>query len=215
MADGACVCALVPRLALRTRLLVAMHAQEWSKTTNTGHLAAQAVTGSRCALWGLGDRDAAASGEATLRYVDGAPPETWRNGRSAAADADHAPWAFVLTTSDATPLEPSALPDGPLLMIVPDGTWHQAAKMPRRIPALAGLPRLCLPAELVAAAPFRLRVAAKPGALATLHAIALALGFLEGPEVEAALLAPYAAFVERTLASRGPERRRNSEAAAP
>jgi DTW domain-containing protein YfiP len=213
MVDGACVCALVPRLSLRTRLLVAFHAREWSKTTNTGHLAAQAVTGSRCALWGLGDRDDDGLGEATLRYVDGAPPEVWRNGRDAAEAP--APWAFVLTTSDATPLDPRTLPEGPLLMVIPDGTWQQAGKMPRRVPALSGLPRLCLPPEVVAAAPFRLRVAAQPGALATLHAVALALGLIEGAATEAALLAPYAAFVDRTLASRGPERRRLAPADSP
>jgi DTW domain-containing protein YfiP len=210
MSDGACVCALIPRLSLRTRLLVAFHVREWSKTTNTGHLAAQAVAGSRCALWGLGDRDAQADGAPTLRYLDGGAPERWRNGLARAGEPTEAPWAFVLTTSDATPLEPAALPPGPLLMVVPDGTWQQAGKMPRRIPALSQLPRLSLPASTLASSPFRLRVAAQPGALATLHAVALALGLIEGPDVAAALLAPYEAFVARTLASRGPERRRLS-----
>jgi len=39
--------------------------------------------------------------------------------------------------------------------------------------------------------------------LATLEAIARAMGILEGPEVQAALERPFRAMVERTLWSRG------------
>jgi DTW domain-containing protein YfiP len=196
MVDGACICETVPRLVLRTRLLLAFHFREWSKTTNTGHLAVQAVAGSRCALWGLGDG---------LRHVDGGAPDLWR-GREAAEDR---PWAFVLTMSDAAPLVPASLPPGPLCMVVPDGTWQQAAKLPRRIPELAGLPRYHLPAASVAAeSSFHLRCSERPGALATLQAIALALGLIEGPAVAEALSSTYRAFVEGTLARRGPGRRR-------
>jgi DTW domain-containing protein YfiP len=93
-------------------------------------------------------------------------------------------------------------------MVVPDGTWQQAAKLPRRIPALSGLPRFRLPDALVAdAASFHLRHTERPGALATLHAVALALGLIEGGAAADALLAAYQAFVRGTLARRGPGRR--------
>ena len=50
---------------------------------------------------------------------------------------------------------------------------------------------------------YQLRKETKPGGLATIEAIARALGFLESPEVESELEAIFALMVERTLRSRG------------
>jgi len=49
----------------------------------------------------------------------------------------------------------------------------------------------------------RMRTASAPGRLATLEAVAHALGILEGPEVESALLRVYRIMTERTLWSNG------------
>ena len=49
----------------------------------------------------------------------------------------------------------------------------------------------------------RMRTASTPGRLATLEAVAHALGILEGPEVESALLHVYRIMTERTLWSNG------------
>ena len=189
MRPDLCVCALVPRLALRTRVLVAFHHREWSRTTNTGHLAVRALAGSSACLWGEGDGE--------LRDVATGQATTWPPHDGA--------FAFVLAPGGAT-LDPTQLPPGPVCMVVPDGTWRQALKMPRRIPALRDLPRLGLPAP--PRADYHLRTTSRDDGLATLHAIALAVGLIDGPEAEAALLAPYRAMVSGTLSTRGPERRR-------
>jgi DTW domain-containing protein YfiP len=188
-----CVCALIPRLTLRTRLLVIYHRREWSRTTNTGHFAEKAIAGSRNAVWGDtgGLRALTDDAPITDRDFEGLTP-------------------FVLT-ADGDPLDPSRLPaaPAPLLMIVPDGTWRQALKMPRRIPVLAGVPRFRLPAP--GEATYHLRHTAREGGLATLHAIALALGLLEGPSAEGPLLQLYDAMVAATLEGRGPLRRPAAE----
>ena len=49
----------------------------------------------------------------------------------------------------------------------------------------------------------RLRTGRSPHQMATLEAVALALGILEGPEVEAALLRVYRIMTERTLWTNG------------
>ncbi len=184
-----CVCAVIPRLALRTRVLVIYHRREWSRTTNTGHFAEKAIAGSRNALWGNtgGLRALADDAAITASDFDGLAP-------------------FVLT-ADGEPLDVARLPaaPAPLLMVVPDGTWRQALKMPRRIPLLVDLPRFRLPAPGEAA--YHLRHTAREGGLSTLHAIALALGHLEGPEAEASLLRLHDAMVAATLEGRGPLRR--------
>jgi DTW domain-containing protein YfiP len=50
---------------------------------------------------------------------------------------------------------------------------------------------------------YRLRSEAHEHGLATLEAIARAMGLLEGPDVQAALEYPFRAMVERTLWARG------------
>lgn len=185
----------MPTLRLRTGLLVIFHRREWSRTTNTGHLAVQAVSGSRSAIWG--DVEG-------LVGLDGAVVD-----RVSLQDR----FAFVLT-ADAPPLDLTAFPPppAPVLMVVPDGTWRQAIKMPRRIPALAGLPHFSLPDPPEAT--YHLRQTTRAGGLATLHAIALAIGLIDGPEAEAPLMTMYDAMVAASLEGRGPMRRPNLANAA-
>ena len=73
--------------------------------------------------------------------------------------------------------------------------------MGNREESLKSLLRVKLPTS--APSRYRLRQETKPGGLATIEAIARALGFLESPEVERALEAIFALMVERTLRSRG------------
>jgi DTW domain-containing protein YfiP len=67
------------------------------------------------------------------------------------------------------------------LLIVLDGTWRQSRQMLRAQPALAQLPRVAVPAELLAAhgQRYRVRKAHQAGQLSTLEAVALALGHIE------------------------------------
>lgn len=175
-----CICAEVPRLAIRTRVILLMHHREVKMPTNTGRLAHQCLIGSRLVLRGLKDEPAAIG----LDEAEGTP-------------------LLLHPTEDALELDAhfQARIPPPYTLIVPDGSWRQAAKMGVREPSLRGLVRV----KLGAARPsrYQLRQETKPGGLATIEAIARALGFLESPAVEEALERIFALMVERTLRSRG------------
>lgn len=167
----------MPRVSTRTRLLLVAHHDEEKKPTNTGLLAARCLPNSTVVVIGARDRPAPAG------LV--APEER----------------AVVLFPDEgAVPLESFA--DGaPLTLVVPDGTWRQASKAIARVPGLAALPRVALPAGLPTR--YRLRSEPREGGLATLEAIARALTVLEGQGAAEPLLALFELFVERTLWLRG------------
>jgi DTW domain-containing protein YfiP len=95
-------------------------------------------------------------------------------------------------------------PDGPAppagarpeRLVVLDASWSQARRMYRRIDALRGMPVFALPAP--AAAPDQLRTPPRPGALATIEAVARALDRLGEPGPAAALDRLYALIIERS-----------------
>ena len=81
--------------------------------------------------------------------------------------------------------------------VVPDGTWRQAQRVRRRIGGLASIP--CAYSLRDAPSAYHLRHTPHPRRLATMEAIAEALGVLEGPEVREALLRVFEVMVERSL----------------
>jgi DTW domain-containing protein YfiP len=180
MLGALCVCALVPSppLGTRTRLVLIVHRDEARKPTNTGQLAAACVAGSVTIVRGQG-------AEAGVGPLLGARP------------------VLLFPDPDALPLDRVAADAGgePVTLVVPDGTWRQAQRVRARVPGLAGVPCVVLPAGPPSR--YRLRHEPRPGGLATAEAIARALGVLEGAEVEAAILRPFRAMVERTLWARG------------
>lgn len=176
-----CICALVPKLATRTRLVLVAHRRELKKTTNTGTLAVRCL-GDAARVFSWGD-------EGTVIAREDVVPDGHQ--------------AFVLTPHESLPLDAEALArDGrPVVVVVPDGTWRQANKMASRIPALAALPRYALPPGPPSR--YRLRAEPREDGLATFEAIARVFGVLEGAEVQAALERVFDAMVTGTLASRG------------
>lgn len=174
-----CVCAAIPSLTLRTRLVLLLHFEEAKKPTNTGRLAALAVTDS----------------EVHIRGARDVPLDL-------ASLADPSRRAVVLTPSDdAVPLDAAFLAKDPrpITLVVPDGSWRQASKMPRREPALRRLERVRLVA--VPQPPSTTRREPREDGLSTLAAIAHALTAIE--DGGAALLALDRLVTERTLESRG------------
>jgi DTW domain-containing protein YfiP len=177
-----CICALLPRITTRTRVLVVMHQLEVNKPTNTGVVAARCLTNSAVAYRGRAPEGIAAEPlEAALR-----------------ADAEP---VLLFPHPTATPLAPRRPDERPLLLVVPDATWPQAGRMRRRIEALAPMRYVSLPAPPAAAE--RLRAAPRPDRLATLEAVAAALGILEGPAVAEQLTRVYRIMTERTLWTNG------------
>jgi DTW domain-containing protein len=176
-----CVCALVQRVETRTRLVLVIHRYEDRKPTNTGRLAVSCLANSEIVV--RGHRPSAdAPPEPPLAFPAGAQP------------------LLLYPAEDAVPLTDFA-GAGPVVLVVPDGNWRQASKVRKRVPGLAEVPCVSLPAGAPTA--YRLRFEPQRGGLATLEAIARAFGVLEGPAVEEALLRPFRAMVERTLWARG------------
>lgn len=177
-----CICALLPRIATRTRVLVVLHQLEIRKPTNTGVVAARCLANS------------------AIVYRGRAPAGLEEEPLEAALAGGGEP-VLLFPDPSATPLSTWPVAKRPALLVVPDGTWAQAARARRRIRALARLPCVSLPET--APAVDRLRAPPRPGRLATLEAIAGALGILEGPAVAEALTRVYRIMTERTLWTNG------------
>lgn len=171
-----CLCGELHRLPLRTRVVVVMPQRESITSTNTGRLALALLDGASLRVRGL--RDAP-------------PPAPLPEGRR----------LVLFPGEGARPLVAGdAAGELPPVLLVPDGTWSQARKLCKREPILAEAEPVALPP----APPGRygLRRNAPEGTVCTLEAIARALGVLEGPEIEAHLLAALDRFVERSRAAR-------------
>ncbi|MCA9514864.1 MAG: DTW domain-containing protein [Myxococcales bacterium] len=177
-----CICAAIPAIETRTRVVLVMHHRELKKTTNTGTLAQKALVNSAIVTWGHPEE----AHDDTLLAV---PPG--RRGLVLSPAADALPLDAALAAADPRPVT----------LFVPDGSWRQAMKIPRRLPALADLPRVTLAAGAPTA--YHLREEVRSFGLATIEAIARALGVLDGPAAQAALEAVFDAMVAATLATRG------------
>jgi DTW domain-containing protein YfiP len=174
-----CLCALVPRVPTRTKVVLVMHQLELNKPTNTGRLAVRCLPNSQVLVRGLPIPD------------------------FPSVETDMGPGQRLLLYphADAQPLERWRDSPEPVTLVVPDGTWRQAARARRRVPGLADVPCVTLPAP--SRSGYRLRQATRPGRLSTMEAIARALGVLEGSEVEEPLAHIHQVMVDRTLWSNG------------
>lgn len=180
-----CLCAALPRLRPRTRVVVVMHHRESITSSNTGRLVVRALEGAALRRRGR---------------LDDPDPAPLPAGRRLALFPG--PEARVLGPADAA--------GPPAVLLVPDGSWTQARKLLRRDDDLAAAEQVTLPAP--GASRYALRRPARDGALCTLEAVARALGVLEGPEIEAPLVELLDLFVERSLRARwrGTELRRSA-----
>ena len=164
-----CLCAEVPRVDTRTRVVIVRHSAEAYKPSNSGRLAALALT--NCALLDYGAPDQPLD-DRELRE-----PGTW-----------------LLFPDGSTTSAPPSPP--PRRLVVLDATWGQARRMHQRIAALRGMPTLALPPPPTP--PDQLRTPPRPDGLATIESIARALELLEGAAVAAPLDRVYAIMVARS-----------------
>lgn len=175
---GLCICAQIPRIETRTRVVLVIHRIEDRKSTNTGRLALECL----------------AHGSVVVRGHEGEPTAT--------LDVEPGTEPLLLFPhEDAEPLTPRAPSDRPVTLVVPDGTWRQAFKVRARVPGLADVRTVTLPPG--APSRYRLRAEAHASALSTMEAIARALGILEGPRVQADLERVLDAMIDRTLWVKG------------
>ncbi len=167
-----CLCADVPCLSTPLGVTILRHYLEAPKSTNTARIAALALP--RCEVVDFQEPNAALDTQLT------ALQDAW----------------VLFPTGDAPPLGAA-----PRNLVVLDGTWRQARKMMRKIPALARLPVLSLPPPETVRQ--RLRQSPHPENRSTLEAIADALTLLHRPDDGEALVHLHARLVERTLRARG------------
>jgi DTW domain-containing protein len=99
---------------------------------------------------------------------------------------------------DLAEAEAEARLAGPITLVVVDGTWWQARKLLKRNAALAALPQI----RFTPPAPSRYRIRREPAdhCVATVEALALVLGALEGePQRFAGLLRPFEAMIDTQI----------------
>jgi DTW domain-containing protein YfiP len=172
-----CYCPQVEPISTRTRVLILQHPRERKVGVNTARIARLCLPNSEF-----------------CRGVDFSEDPTVR----AALSDPNRPAVLLFPGPQSADLRELA-PGGPVTLVVLDGTWWQASKLLRKNPAIASLPRYAFePAQ-----PSRYRIRGEPqeNYVATIEALAEALGVLEGaPERMARLLLPFDAMVEHQLA---------------
>lgn len=175
--ESHCLCALIPHLDSRTRVLVLQHPGEVHHALNTGRLAALGLNNAQLVV-----------GEVFENLHELLNPPGYQ--ARLLFPGDHAQ-PLVMQGPDALPM----------LLVVPDGTWRKARKLLHLNPLLAALPRVTL--AHVPESRYRLRKAPGPDALSTLEAITHALQTLEAPTSFAPLMAPFEALIEGQIKAMG------------
>lgn len=175
-----CLCGDIVPLILDTRVTIYMHWRESLRATNTGLLACLALPNSEIRLRG--------TREQYLRPAEAAPLKNP---------------ILLFPSPNALELTPEwlARQPRPVTLVVADGTWNQAKKVPSRERDLAGIPIVKLPVGEPSC--YRLRRSPRVWKLSTLEAIARALGLIEGRDVQVALEHLFLKMVERRLWSMG------------
>lgn len=176
-----CICESIPTLNLKTKLWLMVHAKELKRTTNTGRLALEALPNSEMKIRGLIDSK-----------VD----------LSTAMNGCFHP-LLLFPSDDAIELSAEFVKSlkQPVLLIVPDGNWRQASKVHHRHPEFKNIQRVVINKENSASG--FLRKETTSNGMATLQAIAYALGAIEGDEVQNKLLKLYQLKLNQTLRGRG------------
>lgn len=176
-----CICEYFPTLNLKTKISLIIHAKELKRTTNTGRLALKALVNSEMRIRGkeheaLDLSDLLTPSYRTLLFY---PSEN-------ALELDE-----KLISEDSRPIQ----------LIVPDGNWRQASKVHYRHQELQDIPRVKISTPNTAKA--HIRAETTEAGMATLEAIAHALGIIEGEQVKKILMDIYQKKLEATLLGRG------------
>jgi DTW domain-containing protein YfiP len=171
----------MPRIELSTKVCLVIHRREMTRSSNTGLLALRALVNSEMRIRG--------ATRETLALTDLLCPQ-YRT-------------LLFYPSNDAIELDKKLVLQDPrpIQLIVPDGTWRQARKVHSRHSELKDVPRVKISTPNDGA--FQLRAQSRPEGMATLQAIAHALGIIEGAPVRAQLMDVYRAKIERTLIARG------------
>ncbi|MBW2732488.1 MAG: DTW domain-containing protein [Deltaproteobacteria bacterium] len=190
-----CLCATLPHINTRTRLLIVIHWRDYVRLSNSGQLAAQMLQQAELRVRGLpggsfvedSSAEAAAPSNAERRLLLYAP-----------SDVSKAPPSHAAARLDETH---RAKEGETVTLLVPDGSWTQTRRMVRREPVFAHAEMVTLPPG--PASRYQLRHAPAAEMVSTLEAVARALTLLEDdPSIETRMLAFFEPWVERMLMGR-------------
>lgn len=175
----AAICRDVTR-SYSTKIFVIMHHREKHLTTNTARLAKLGLESCIIRMRGLPN--------STLN-IDGFFEESRKT-------------LLLFPSDDALVLSPEYLQsiNKPINLLVPDGSWRQAAKMHKREMHLKDVMRVKLPIGKLSE--YKLRREPKAEGLATFEAIMRALEIIEGHQGQPELNQMFTKMVEGTLRSR-------------
>jgi DTW domain-containing protein YfiP len=185
-----CLCEAIPCISLQTKISLVIHAKELKRTTNTGTLAHKALPNSEI-------------------FVRGLPGE--QLDLSSLLSDNYRTFLFFPCV-EAVELSAALVEESstPIQLIVPDGNWRQASKVHHRHAELKALPRVMIKAKNPSL--HHLRAETLQEGMATLQAIAYALGVIEGQQVQEQLLRLYQLKLETTLRARGTLNKGNENA---
>ncbi|WP_437657857.1 tRNA-uridine aminocarboxypropyltransferase [Sorangium sp. So ce1182] len=170
-----CLCGALPRLSVRTRVVLLTHRIERTRSTNTGRLVARLLEGAEVRVRG---------------EVAPQPRSPLPEGRR----------LMLFPSPGARALSPDDARGEPVVLLVPDGNWNQARRAFHRDPDARGAEPVTLPEG--APSRYGLRRAPHEGALSTLEAVARALGLLEGAAVERRMMEAFDVWVHRATCVR-------------
>lgn len=176
-----CLCNLIPTLNLKTKISLIVHAKELKRTTNTGRLALKALTNSEMKIRGEIKKSLDLTQLLSPSYH-----------------------TFLFYPSDnAIELNSDLIKNIhlPIQLIVPDGNWRQASKVHYRHSELKNIPRVKIGSANNSS--LHMRAEHTKEGMATLQAIAEALGIIEGPHIKDLLMQLYTTKLKRTLKARG------------
>ncbi|MEO7329200.1 MAG: tRNA-uridine aminocarboxypropyltransferase [Minicystis sp.] len=172
-----CWCAHLPSIPTRTRVVILQHPRERHMPIGTGRMASLCLEGASLHYGVDFERDAAV--------------------RAVLADPTR-PAALLWPGEGAIDLATSP-PEGPITLVVVDGTWAQAKKVVRVNPTLRALPRYAFAPPAPSA--YRIRREPRDDYVSTIEALAHVLTLLEGDRF-GAMLAPFAAMIDAQIEHR-------------
>lgn len=179
-----CICSFIPNLELETRVTLVIHHKELKRSTNTGRLAHYSLINSELLIRGETQKNE------YLNLSHLIKPDYHNVLFYPAENAQELNQDFIERHKGL-----------PLHLIVPDGNWRQASKVHYRHQELKDITRVKISTPNTAT--LHLRKENTPEGMATLEAIAHALGIIESEEVKNILMNVYWKKLEQTLKGRG------------
>lgn len=185
-----CFCDRFFESELQTRVSVVMHYKEEHLTSNTAYMARQVLSNSEIITRGRPQSD-----DSAVLHPGYSPILLYPSDDAAVLDAD-----FVKGIN------------GPIQLIVPDGSWRQARKYRQRVPGLSDIPAVKLEGDFQSN--YGLRKTPFEGALCTYEAIMHALRIIDpkGEELFSEMEGFFKHFVMQVLKTRNIDPLRYREA---